>query len=143
MTRVWRFAAIVGLCLWCLSLALPVYQNRLVAGPEGAGLLFGWRVLFMAPAFLAWPVTFPWLANLLGLVSVAWVAWRGASPKGLATTALLTACSLLIWWPWNAPQAFLHAGDLRIGCWVWVASFLPMAFADLVAMAPPLLATRR
>lgn len=128
-SRAWRSAGVVAAVLWCVSLALPVYRS---SSPHvfAADPLQGWQVLYMAPLMLTWAVSIPWLANPAGAAALFWAIRGRRPPKGLSLLSLSLAASLLIWWG-PFPTDGLSTRDLVIGCWVWLASFVPLAAMDL------------
>ena len=127
-TVLWRRAATAWAVLWALSLVLPA------AHMAASAPVFGWKILLGGWSAGIVMLTL-WMANPFAVILAGWVYGRRRPFKGLGLlTGVLGLLSIPALWPMTG---------VAPGYWLWVASFLPLAAADLLTIRDPPLAPAR
>jgi hypothetical protein len=100
------------------------------------GELWGWQCAWLSFTAPTWADRWQWgtiyfasltLANLLMLASPMLLVWSARNQRALAFLRTASVLMLGLVWSYIGLLAFHKDGaDLKIGCWLWTFSFLPL-----------------
>ncbi|MCC2976509.1 hypothetical protein LK533_07455 [Sphingomonas sp. PL-96] len=133
-----RFAAVVLLALWAVSLWLPV-----IAGPDPAKHFPGWSILILG--VLGFTVgKFGWFANLIIVPAWLWILVRPASQagrqhsmrRGVAAMLTLLGVDALFWRDMYGDNGAIPIEAFGAGYYLWLISVFGTAALLWVAPRP-------